>query len=78
LSTAVRIAERHRAAVAATRYAGGAAAMPELVTVSIGVSAHNPAQPNEDSPDGLLRRADQALYAAKRSGRDRVMTSEAA
>jgi diguanylate cyclase (GGDEF)-like protein len=38
------------------------------VTVSIGVAE---AQPDENQ-DGLLRRADDALYCAKRNGRNRV------
>jgi diguanylate cyclase (GGDEF)-like protein len=39
------------------------------ITASFGVSTW--LGPN-DGPDALLRRADEALYAAKRSGRDRV------
>ena len=39
------------------------------VTVSIGVAAH---AGHGDSGEQLLRRADEALYRAKRSGRDRV------
>jgi PleD family two-component response regulator len=39
-----------------------------LVTASQGVSTWQGA---DDQPEGLLRRADEALYAAKRAGRDR-------
>lgn len=42
----------------------------DTLTVSIGVACHQP-QLNV-SPDKLIRDADQALYAAKRSGRNRV------
>lgn len=39
------------------------------VTVSIGVAELGPDEP----PDGIIRRADAALYAAKRAGRNRVI-----
>jgi diguanylate cyclase (GGDEF)-like protein len=42
---------------------------PLTVTVSIGVSH---LQPDDATPKDLLARADQALYEAKRSGRNRV------
>lgn len=60
---AVAAAERLRLAFAAT----GA-------TVSIGVASLRPGEDLED----LLRRADAALYDAKRAGRDRTHLSEAA
>ena len=41
----------------------------DWVTASFGVSTW--LGPN-DGPDALLRRADEALYVAKRSGRDRA------
>jgi diguanylate cyclase (GGDEF)-like protein len=43
------------------------------VTLSMGVSAF---PKNGDTPSDLLRAADQALYAAKQSGRDRVVLVE--
>ena len=43
------------------------------VTVSIGISALEAGQ----SAEAWVRRADQALYEAKRSGRDRVMVATA-
>jgi two-component system, cell cycle response regulator len=45
---------------------------PSGVTVSIGVAAFDPAHPDETSYS-LLRRADAALYLAKREGRNRVV-----
>ena len=40
------------------------------VTVSIGVAAMTPGQ--DDAPETLLQRADEALYEAKKAGRNRV------
>lgn len=52
--------------------AGGAAI---AFTISIGVTACDPAR---ESLDAMLRRADAAMYAAKRAGRDRVVSHLAA
>jgi two-component system cell cycle response regulator len=43
------------------------------VTVSIGCAT---ASGEEDRPEALLRRADEALYQAKRAGRNRVVVAE--
>jgi diguanylate cyclase (GGDEF)-like protein len=68
LEQARETAERLRARVAAQRIplAGGAAA---VVTVSIGVSE---AQEGDADIAAVLKRADDALYAAKEGGRNRV------
>lgn len=68
------IAERIRERVAELPFAVADGAQQLDVTVSIGLSWLEHA---DDSPETLLQRADQALYAAKRNGRNRVM-SEAA
>ena len=44
------------------------------VTASVGVAALNS---SADTPESLLRRADQALYVAKRDGRNRVVADAA-
>ena len=58
---AAPVAERLRRAVAASAFH-----LP--LRVSIGLASHD----GEDAPGDLLERADAALYAAKRSGKDRV------
>ena len=70
LAEAAQVAERLRAAVASEPFATGEAAIE--VTVSIGIADTR----GEDhfSPMHLIQQADQKLYEAKRSGRNRVRT----
>ena len=44
------------------------------ITVSIGIAKY---EGNDDSAEKLLHRADQALYRAKRSGRNKVVADAA-
>ena len=69
VQTAGTIAERLRQTVATARHDSGAPALPP-VTISIGVASRQPG----DTLDALLARADQALYRAKDTGRDRWCT----
>ncbi|MCK6527085.1 GGDEF domain-containing protein [Myxococcota bacterium] len=62
------LAERCRAAVEGAAYED--ASGPVRVTLSVGVASWNPAFPMQG--EALMRRADQALYEAKRQGRNRV------
>ena len=67
---ALVVAERLRASVEAIT-------LPRLdagrrVTVSIGVAVYEPARPDA-TPEALLKRADEAVYAAKGAGRNRVV-----
>lgn len=70
--TALARAEKLRASTQKMRFRGRA----ELqVTASIGVTCF---EPGEGSLDAALSRADKALYAAKRSGRNRVCVADEA
>jgi diguanylate cyclase (GGDEF)-like protein len=64
---AMAVAERLRLAVAEADLDG--LRMDERITVSLGVVAAGP----EDDSEALLKRADGALYRAKREGRDRAI-----
>jgi diguanylate cyclase (GGDEF)-like protein len=70
---AQRLAERVRTGVAALRVPHQGAEI--AFTCSIGVAERDPAS---ETLDALLGRADQALYQAKRQGRDRVVLTPAA
>lgn len=66
---AVALMERLRQAVQAMQVPVPQGGGPITVTVSIGLARHTPADPLA----GTLERADQALYAAKAGGRNRVV-----
>jgi diguanylate cyclase (GGDEF)-like protein len=72
--TAHAIAERIGAAVAARDYVPRPGAAPIRATISIGLASF-PEHALE--PQELVRRADTALYQAKRGGRDRVVSADA-
>jgi diguanylate cyclase (GGDEF)-like protein len=65
----VRVGEQARAAVEALRLPH-AASPPGVVTVSIGCASAVPR--SSDPPDTIVGRADAALYAAKRAGRNQT------
>lgn len=66
LPGAFEVAERIRESVAAL-------ALPFALTVSAGVSARSS---SEDTPEQVFERADQALYRAKSSGRNRSVADD--
>ncbi len=71
--TAGEIAERMRAAVAATTFAGLAGG----VTISLGVSTLLTVGSPAHAWDGLIKDADSLLYQAKKAGRNRVIYAQA-
>lgn len=66
---AVEVAERVRAAVESEHFPGGENQPSGRVTISIGVACF---PEHADSGDELINKADEALYEAKRGGRNRV------
>jgi two-component system, cell cycle response regulator len=71
---AYAVAERLRHSVELTAFAVGHAPEHATVTVSIGIASTSG---EEDAAENLLRRADRALYRAKREGRNRVIAEAA-
>ena len=72
LEPAAALSERLRAAVEAHAFMYGETSLP--VTISVGV-ARAPG-PGMASSGDLVARADEAMYTAKRGGRNRVCTSD--
>jgi two-component system cell cycle response regulator len=63
-------AERLRRSICASPFIIPGLGQPLEVTVSIGVAS---TEGGDDTPETLLKRADEALYEAKRGGRNRVI-----
>lgn len=68
------VAERLRSAVEQKPFAVPGSDARLSITASLGIASLLPAG---DTPEALLRRADTALYEAKRSGRNRVVAAAA-
>ena len=69
LSEAAVVAERLRERIAAERFAGADQQPGGRLSISIGVAE---LVSTDETPADLIQRADEALYRAKRGGRDRV------
>jgi two-component system cell cycle response regulator len=74
LQVGFTVAERLRRAIANKPFNAGAKQGPLAITVSIGVAGF---ESLTDTPQAILKRADDALYEAKRSGRNRVVSDAA-
>lgn len=74
LAAAADVAEKLRVEVSALPVEGAEDQPLGRFSVSIGVAERGPGEPKA----ALLERADEALYEAKRGGRDRVVTSRSA
>ena len=74
MTTAYAIAERLRKSIETTPIVISRNPGKLSITISIGIAAP---EGDEDTADRLLHRADQALYRAKRSGRNRVVADAA-
>jgi two-component system, cell cycle response regulator len=74
MTVAAMVAERLRRRIAAEPFVISQGARSIPVTLSIGLAA---LRGRDDSPAALLKRADQALYRAKRDGRNRVVPDAA-
>lgn len=73
MSQAEMVAERVRSAIADHPFQIGAKQMLNI-TVSAGIAINDR---DADTPESLIKRADIALYRAKRSGRNRVVSDAA-
>ena len=73
LVRAMQVGERLRACIAADLFQVNATTQLR-VTASVGVAT---LEGREDTPETLFKRADKALYAAKREGRNRVVADAA-
>jgi two-component system cell cycle response regulator len=74
MDVAARIADRMRRSVSSRPFDVGARNGPLAVTVSIGVAA---VESSADNLKAVIERADDALYKAKRGGRNRVQSTAA-
>jgi two-component system cell cycle response regulator len=74
LAVANGVAERLRCEIADYPFEVSRGSISLDITCSIGVTMSTP----EDTTDSIMKRADDALYQAKRDGRNRVVTNTGA
>jgi len=66
------VAERLREAVEALSVAHEYSGVSNVVTLSLGIASKEPTGEEKSTAESLLKLADEALYSAKRAGRNRV------
>ena len=74
MAIAAIVAERIRRRIAGEPFSIGSGAAALDVTISVGIAALSGVS---DTPAAIIKRADQALYRAKRDGRNRVVADAA-
>ena len=74
MAVATVVAERLRRSIASERFSIQQGASAIEVTISVGIATLDTA---DDTAASILKRADQALYRAKRDGRNRVVANAA-
>jgi two-component system, cell cycle response regulator len=74
LGVATVVAERLRRRIASEPFAINQNSRTVQATISVGIAAM---QSCEDKASDIVKRADQALYRAKRDGRNRVVADAA-
>jgi two-component system cell cycle response regulator len=74
VAVAATVAERLRRRIASEPFVIAAGAAKLEITISIGVATRDV---SDDNAAAILKRADQALYRAKRDGRNRVVAEAA-
>ena len=74
MAVAAIVAERIRRRIAGEPFSIGSGAATLDVTISVGIAALSGVS---DTPAAIIKRADQALYRAKRDGRNRVVADAA-
>jgi two-component system cell cycle response regulator len=74
MAVAAMVAERLRRRIAAEPFAVNQGQRSVSITLSIGIAA---LRGRDDNAASLTKRADQALYRAKRDGRNRVVPDAA-
>jgi diguanylate cyclase (GGDEF)-like protein len=76
LEAAARLAEDVRRHVAELNIPHRGSGVSSYLTISIGVSVVSPGE-TARSPEGVLQLSDQAMYQAKKMGRNRVQVEDA-